>query len=59
VDDANRMRELLAMGVGGICSNDPRLFEVAEREPMPKVTPIEDEAKKRRRFRIGRGKESD
>jgi glycerophosphoryl diester phosphodiesterase len=32
VDDADRMRELLAMGVDGICSNDPRLFEVAERE---------------------------
>jgi glycerophosphoryl diester phosphodiesterase len=26
VDDAGRMRELLAMGVDGICSNDPRLF---------------------------------
>jgi glycerophosphoryl diester phosphodiesterase len=26
VDDANRMRELAAMGVDGICSNDPRLF---------------------------------
>jgi glycerophosphoryl diester phosphodiesterase len=34
VDDAQRMRELLAMGVGGICSNDPRLFEVAERSPL-------------------------
>ena len=33
VDDAERMRELLAMGVDGICSNDPRLFEVAERQP--------------------------
>ena len=32
VDDADRMRELLAMGVDGICSNDPRLFEAAERE---------------------------
>ncbi len=32
VDDAERMRELLAMGVDGICSNDPRLFEVAERQ---------------------------
>ena len=31
VDDAERMRELLQMGVDGICSNDPRLFEVAER----------------------------
>ena len=26
VDDAQRIRELLAMGVDGICSNDPRLF---------------------------------
>jgi glycerophosphoryl diester phosphodiesterase len=29
VDDPDRIRELLAMGVNGICSNDPRLFEVA------------------------------
>ena len=35
VDDAERMRELLAIGVDGICSNDPRLFEVAERQPQP------------------------
>jgi glycerophosphoryl diester phosphodiesterase len=26
VDDAPRMRELAAMGVDGICTNDPRLF---------------------------------
>jgi glycerophosphoryl diester phosphodiesterase len=26
VDDSTRMRELLSMGVDGICSNDPRLF---------------------------------
>jgi glycerophosphoryl diester phosphodiesterase len=32
VDDADRIRELLDLGVDGICSNDPRLFEVAERE---------------------------
>jgi glycerophosphoryl diester phosphodiesterase len=32
VDDAERIRELLAMGVDGICSNDPRLFKVAERQ---------------------------
>ena len=35
VDDAERMRELLAIGVDGICSNDPRLFEVAERQLQP------------------------
>ena len=35
VDDAERMRELLAMGVDGICSNDPRLFEVAEKQLQP------------------------
>jgi glycerophosphoryl diester phosphodiesterase len=27
VDDEKRMRQLVAMGVDGICSNDPRLFE--------------------------------
>jgi glycerophosphoryl diester phosphodiesterase len=27
VDDASRMRALAAMGVDGICTNDPRLFE--------------------------------
>jgi glycerophosphoryl diester phosphodiesterase len=35
VDDVERMRELLAMGVDGICSNDPRLFGVAERQLQP------------------------
>jgi len=35
VDDAGRMRELLEMGVDGICSNDPRLFQVAEGKPHP------------------------
>jgi glycerophosphoryl diester phosphodiesterase len=35
VDDADRMRQLLELGVDGICSNDPRLFEVAERELEP------------------------
>jgi glycerophosphoryl diester phosphodiesterase len=35
VDDATRIRELIEMGIGGICTNDPRLFEVAERELQP------------------------
>jgi glycerophosphoryl diester phosphodiesterase len=35
VDDAARMGELLEMGVDGICSNDPRLFEVVEGRPDP------------------------
>jgi glycerophosphoryl diester phosphodiesterase len=39
VDDATRMRELLDMGVGGICSNDPRLFEVAERTDRQTASP--------------------
>lgn len=30
VDDADRMRELVQMGVHGICTNDPRLFEQAD-----------------------------
>jgi len=35
VDDLERMRDLLAMGVHGICTNDPRLFEQAEAGPEP------------------------
>jgi glycerophosphoryl diester phosphodiesterase len=35
VDDADRIRELIDMGVDGICSNDPRLFEAAEKRPAP------------------------
>jgi glycerophosphoryl diester phosphodiesterase len=27
VDDAPRMQRLAAMGVDGICTNDPRLFD--------------------------------
>jgi glycerophosphoryl diester phosphodiesterase len=69
VDDARRMRELIDMGVDGICSNDPRLFEVAEREgvaaPAPKQAEKDQEKKdgekpeKRRRFGIGRKKAPD
>jgi glycerophosphoryl diester phosphodiesterase len=32
VDDEERIRELVEMGVDGICSNDPRLFEAAEKK---------------------------
>jgi glycerophosphoryl diester phosphodiesterase len=32
VDDGLRMRELLEMGVHGICTNDPRLFAEVERQ---------------------------
>ena len=35
IDDADRIRQLLELGVDGICTNDPRLFEVAERELEP------------------------
>jgi glycerophosphoryl diester phosphodiesterase len=35
VDDADRIRDLLGMGVDGICTNDPRLFDVAERQLQP------------------------
>jgi len=41
VDDAGRMRELLSMGVDGICSNDPRLFEVAERQLQPAAEKVD------------------
>src|SRR5918994_4190144 len=35
VDNPARIRELAEMGVHGICTNDPRLFAVAERAPAP------------------------
>jgi glycerophosphoryl diester phosphodiesterase len=35
VDDPARIRELADMGVHGICTNDPRLFAVADRAPEP------------------------
>jgi glycerophosphoryl diester phosphodiesterase len=59
VDDAPRIRELALMGVSGICSNDPRLFEIAERDPIPPSTESEqdEDPEKRRRFGFGRKKE--
>ncbi len=61
VDDVDRMRELIAMGVDGICSNDPRLFEVAEREPLPAAVEEEEPTKPRMRrlFGMGGAKHSD
>jgi glycerophosphoryl diester phosphodiesterase len=50
VDDVPRMRELLAMGVHGICSNDPRLFAQAEREPLPAEEPEAEAPSKPGRF---------
>ena len=35
VDDAARIRQLIELGVDGICTNDPRLFEIAERDLEP------------------------
>ena len=62
VDDLARMRRLIAMGVDGICSNDPRLFEVAEREPLPvakaSTEPEGGEPRRRRLFGMGRKKEA-
>jgi len=42
VDDAERMAELLEMGVDGLCTNDPRLFEVAERRAAALEAPAEE-----------------
>jgi glycerophosphoryl diester phosphodiesterase len=54
VDDAVRMRELLAMGVHGICTNDPRLFAVAERAPEPSEDAQSEGASKPSRYgRLG------
>jgi septal ring-binding cell division protein DamX len=36
VDEADRMRELIDMGVNGICTNDPRLFAEVEAPAAPK-----------------------
>src|SRR5262249_47944677 len=43
VDDAERMAELMEMGVDGLCTNDPRLFEVAERRVA--LGPPDEESK--------------
>jgi glycerophosphoryl diester phosphodiesterase len=45
VDDVNRMRELIDMGVNGIVSNDPRLFEAAEKQPAPEPEPKAEKQK--------------
>jgi glycerophosphoryl diester phosphodiesterase len=39
VDNPTRIRELAQIGVHGICSNDPRLFAVAERAPAREPEP--------------------
>lgn len=47
VDDAERMHELLDMGVHGICTNDPRLFAEVEDAPEPVAEEEEPEKSKR------------
>ena len=47
VDDPARIRELAYMGVHGICTNDPRLFAVADRAPKPEKPAQETRAEKR------------
>ena len=57
MDDLDRMRELIAMGLDGIVSNDPRMFEVAEREPLPVAeASTEPEGGERRRGLFGLGR---
>ena len=65
VDDVERMRELIEMGVDGICSNDPRLFQIAERQvqaappetkQQEKKAEKSEEPEKRRRFSLRRRK---
>jgi glycerophosphoryl diester phosphodiesterase len=58
VDDPIRIAELLEMGVNGICTNDPRLFDAAERGGPPPSSADEEpspEEPRRRRF-LRRGK---
>jgi glycerophosphoryl diester phosphodiesterase len=52
VDDAPRIRELIEWGVHGVCSNDPRLFEVAERAPQPEAELEPEEGKPSRSERL-------
>ena len=47
VDNPDRIRELAEMGVHGICSNDPRLFTVADRAPGPEKPAQQSRAEKR------------
>jgi glycerophosphoryl diester phosphodiesterase len=48
VDNPARIRELAEMGVHGICSNDPRLFAIADRVPAePEEAPKPSRAEKR------------
>jgi glycerophosphoryl diester phosphodiesterase len=51
VDDAVRIRELIAMGVHGICTNDPRLFAAVERAPEPAEEAEPETASRLGRFR--------
>lgn len=45
VDDLDRMTELLRMGVHGVCSNDPRLFERAEAAAAGRPVPQDGNGK--------------
>jgi glycerophosphoryl diester phosphodiesterase len=47
VDELERMVALIELGVHGICSNDPRLFAVADRAPGPEKPAQETRAEKR------------
>jgi glycerophosphoryl diester phosphodiesterase len=46
VDDLDRMVDLVRMGVHGVCSNDPRLFEKAERIVSGEAAPEEKLSKR-------------
>jgi glycerophosphoryl diester phosphodiesterase len=50
VDELDRMADLIAMGVHGICSNDPRLFEQAEKLAAsgPAPEPLEEPKQSRK-----------